>query len=174
MLAQLDKIAGVERSYANHAGNMVRVSVAQAVDSEKVVERVETVLTQEKRNPIRLRDTELKQALEQEQWRTAEQVSELSIIEYRTLTLRALGTFADKEKLDQKTKERLFKIAEEEWDKLSKDGASQGDHADLRARLTDRVVEVVRRAKPILNAQQFERFKDWVKSCLEGNQPSPK
>jgi hypothetical protein len=173
VLAQLDKISGVERSYANRAGNMVRISIAQAANPEKVVEEVARVFTQEKRNPIRLRDAELKQALEQEQWRTAEQVCELSIIEYRTLTLRALGTFADKEKLDQETKKRLFKVAEEEWDKVSKDGVYQ-DHTDLRARITERVVEVVKRAKPILTAQQFERFKDWVKSCLEGNQPSPK
>jgi hypothetical protein len=152
---------------------MVRISVAQAVNPEKVVEEVEKVFTQEKRNPIRLRDAELKQALEQEEWRTAEQVCELSIIEYRTLTLRALRTFADKEKLNQETKERLFKIAEEEWDKLSKDGASQ-DHTDVRAHIAQRVVEVVKRAKPILTAQQFERFKDWVKSCLEGNQSAPR
>jgi hypothetical protein len=173
VLAQLDKIAGVKRSYANHAGNMVRISVAQAANPEKVVEGVQSVLTQEKRNPIRLLDAELKQALEQQEWHTAEQVSELSIIEYRTLTLRAIGTFADKEKLDQKTKERLSKIAQEEWDKLSKDGASQ-DHTDMRELITLRVTEVVKRAKPILTAQQFERFKDWVKSCLEGNQPSQK
>jgi hypothetical protein len=152
---------------------MVRISVAQAVNPEEVVERVERVFTQEKRSPIRLRDAELKQALEHAHWRTAEQVCELSIIEYRTLTLRALETFADKEKLNQKTKERLFKIALEEWDKFSKDGGSQ-DHMDLRARITGRVTEVVKGAKPILTAQQFERFKDWLKSCLEGNRPSPK
>jgi hypothetical protein len=172
VLAQLDKIQGVERTYANHTGNMVRVAVALATNPETVAEQVVKILTQEKRNPVRLRNAEFKQALDQEQWRSAERVSELSLIEYRTLAVRLVRQFAQSEKLDKVTSEKLVKITEEEWDRLAKGAAGKDQRSvDWRARCAERAASVVERAKSLLTAEQVERLKDWVKCCLEGKQP---
>jgi len=103
VLAQLDKVEGVGRSYANHTGNMVRVSLNTAADPEKVAEQVAKILTADKRNPTRLMRDEFTHALDKEQWREGERVGELSAIEFRTLGLRQLKTFAEIEKLDEKT-----------------------------------------------------------------------
>jgi hypothetical protein len=171
VLAQLDKILGVERTYANHTGDMVRVAVASAADPETVAEAVAKILTQEKRNPIRVRDAEFKQALDQEQWRAAERVGELSLIEYRTLAVRLVRQFAQSEKLDKVTSEKLVKIAEEEWDRLAKgDGSKDHGSVDWRARCAACAAAVVERAKSVLTAEQVERLTDWVKCCLDGNQ----
>jgi hypothetical protein len=172
VLAQLDKIPGVERTYANHMGNMIRVGLTTGANAGRIAEQVTKVLTQEKRTPVLLRDAELQQALDQERWRAAERVSELSLIEYRTLAVRLVRQFAQNEKLDKITTEKLVKITEDEWDRLGKESAAK-DHGsvDWRARCTERAAAVVNRAKSVLTAEQIERLKDCVKCCLEGNQP---
>jgi hypothetical protein len=172
VLAQLDKIPDVERTYANHTGNMVRVALSSTANPEKVAEQVVKVLTQEKRNPVRLRDAEFKLALNLEQWRQAERISELSVIEYRTLAVRQIRKFAQSEKLDKATSEKLVKITEEEWDRPAKEEAAKANGAaDWRSRCTERAAAVVDRAKSLLTAEQVGRLKAWVKCCLEGTGP---
>jgi hypothetical protein len=163
VLAQLDKIEGVERSYANHAGNMVRLSVAAAADPAKVAEQALKVLKDQNRNPIRLTDDEFKVALTKEEWRAGERIGELSSIEYRTLGLRRVKAFADQEKLDKEITNKLMKIAEEEWDRLAQENApadpNQPGKVDWSARCRQFDDAVANRATPILTAEQMERFK---------------
>ena len=54
MLARLDHIEGVEGSRANRAGTLVRVSVADVADPERVAEEVGKRLAEEERRPSRL------------------------------------------------------------------------------------------------------------------------
>lgn len=164
MLAQLDQAPGVERSFANHTGNMVRVAVASTADPEKVAERIAQVLTEQKRGPVRLRDAELRRAIDNEHWRAGERVRELSFIEYRTLAVRQLRLFAEREKLDKETAAKLMTITEEEWDRLGKeDGAKSRGPIDWRTRYGEAAAAVVERAKSVLSADQVGRLKDWAK-----------
>jgi hypothetical protein len=87
VLARLDEIDGVERSYANRAGTLLRLSIAASADPDRVSGEALRVLG-DRRNPTRLGDDERDQALGQEEWRGADRVGELSAIERRTLILR--------------------------------------------------------------------------------------
>jgi hypothetical protein len=94
VLARLDQIDGVERSYANRTGTLIRVSVAPGADRNRVAGEVLKALGEGNRNVSRLADSELGRALEKEEWRDASRVRELSAIEYRTLVLRGLPWLA--------------------------------------------------------------------------------
>jgi hypothetical protein len=87
VLARLDEIDGVERSYANRAGTLLRLSVAASADPDRVTGEALRALGN-RRNPTRLADDERDQALGQEEWRGADRIDELSAIEFRTLALR--------------------------------------------------------------------------------------
>jgi hypothetical protein len=164
VLAQLDKIEGVERSYANHTGNMVRLSVAAKEDPSKVSTQAAKVLNEQKRSPVRLAGDDLTEALDKEEWRESERVSELSAIEFRTLGLRRVRAFAEREKLGKETTDKLVRIAEEEWDRLAKQNApedpKQRGKVNWAARCRQFDDAVVNRAKPILTAEQMERLKE--------------
>src|SRR5262249_8548015 len=148
-------------SYANHTGNMVRLSVAAKENPAKVAEQAFKVLNDQKRSPVRLTGDELTQALDKEEWRQSERVSELSDIEFRTLGLRRVKAFAEREKLNKETTDKLVKIAEEEWDRPGKLNASeapkQPGKVDWAARCRQFDDAVMNRAKPILTAAQVER-----------------
>jgi hypothetical protein len=88
VLARLDRIDGVERSYVNRTGTLLRLSVAPSADPERVAFEALKVLGEGNRNPARLASQALDQALEQEEWRAADRVNELSAIEFRTLAVR--------------------------------------------------------------------------------------
>lgn len=162
-MAQLDKIQGVERSYANHTGDKVRVSVHTATHPDKVAEQVFKLLSDDKRNPKRVTGAELKQALDIEQWFEKERIDELSAIEFRTLGLRRVRTFAEKEKLDKEMAEKLVKIVEEEWDRLMKENARDKQKGsaktDWAARCGKCAAAVVERGKSLLTAEQVERLR---------------
>src|SRR5262245_65786425 len=104
---------------------MVRLSVADTVDLPKVATQAAKVLNEQQRSPVRLTGHELTEALEKEEWRESERVSELSAIEFRTLGLRRVRAFAEREKLDKETTDKLVRIAEEEWDRLAKQNATK-------------------------------------------------
>ena len=89
MLARLDRIDGVERSYADGTGTLLRLSVAASADPDKVASEAVGVLGEE-RTPSRLAGKELDEALAQTEWRDASRVRELSAIEFRTLVGRRL------------------------------------------------------------------------------------
>jgi hypothetical protein len=174
VLAQLDKLPGVERSYSNHTGSLVRLSVAPAADPEKVAEQALKVLDDQKRSPVRLAGAEFTRALDEERWRESERVGELSAIEFRTLALRQVKAFADEEKLGKDSADKLARIAEEEWGRLARGGApgdpKQPGKVDWRGRCRQFVAAVADRAKQVLTAEQVERLRGSF-TLLSGGEP---
>jgi hypothetical protein len=155
VLARLDKIEGLERTLANRGGTLVRVTAAATADPTKVADEAARVLTEEGRDPVGLTGDELRQALAEQEWHGPE---ELSAIEFRTLALRRVRAFAEAEKLDPETTERLVKIAEEEWDRLAGGGPPKAG-TDWERRCADFAAALVERAKTVLTAEQAERLR---------------
>jgi hypothetical protein len=97
VLARLDQIDGVKRSYTNRSGTLIRLSATPGTDPEAVAARAEAILTQEEedRIAVRLSREAADEALAREEWRDRARVAELSAIELRTLlrlpVLLALG-----------------------------------------------------------------------------------
>ena len=90
MLARLDEIDGVERSFVNRAGTLIRLSVSATADADAVAARVVNVLAEEAddRLPTRFSEDAVGKTLAAEEWRDATRVAELSAIELRTLMVR--------------------------------------------------------------------------------------
>jgi copper chaperone CopZ/NADH:ubiquinone oxidoreductase subunit 3 (subunit A) len=159
VLASLDKIEGVEASSTNYTGTMIRVSVNNASERDKVAERVSKALTEN--NPVALAGDELKRALEKEQWRGTGRVGELSAIEFRTLALHRVKTFATAEKLDKETTDKLVKMAEDQWERIAKEARSDGatQPEDWGNRCKKSIPVFLEQAKESLTSEQLERFK---------------
>jgi hypothetical protein len=161
VLASLDKIDGVGASSANYTGTLIRISVTSATDRDKVAEAARRVLAVEHRNAVALAGDEFKHALDREEWREAGRIGELSSIEFHTLALHRVKTFAKAEKLDKKATEKLVEIAEQHWERIGKeaknDGATQPE--DLGKRIKASLPVFLERAKGVLTAEQVERFK---------------
>jgi hypothetical protein len=169
VLASLDKIDGVQVSSTNYTGTMIRVSVASANDRAKVAEEARKVLAENK--PIALAGDELKRALEKEQWRETWRVGELSAIEFRTMGLYRIKTFAQTEKLDKATKDKLTKMAEDQWERLAqqakKEKATQPE--DWGNRCKKCIAAFLEQAKGVLTAEQLERFKTTLTTPCRGD-----
>jgi hypothetical protein len=90
VLARLDQIDGVDRSFVNRSGTLIRLSLRPGSDVEKVAEESARVLSEgdADRIPGRLAEGDAREALRAEEWRDQAQVAELSTIEVRTLALR--------------------------------------------------------------------------------------
>jgi hypothetical protein len=174
VLASLDKHDGVEASSANYTGTMIVVSVTTPADRDKVAEGVHKVLTEGDRKAVRLAGDELKRALDREEWRGAGRIGELSAIEFHTLALHRFKTFAMAEQLDKKTTDKLVEIAEQQWERLSKeakaDGATRPE--DWGKRIKASLPIFLERAKEVLSADQVERFKQTLTGkCADGECP---
>jgi hypothetical protein len=89
VLARLDRIDGVEKSYTDGTGTLLRLSVAASADPDKVASEAIGVLGEE-RASSRLAGKERDEALAQAEWRDASRVRELSAMEFRTLAVRRL------------------------------------------------------------------------------------
>lgn len=122
-----------------------------------------SLLSDDQRDPGPVTDAALNQAIEKEKWRAKERIDELSAIEFRTLGLRRVRTFAEKENLHQEITAKLVVIVEEEWDRLTKEIASDKQKAsgktDWAARCGRCAAAVVERAKSLLSAEQVERLR---------------
>jgi len=163
VLAQLQRVEGVEKAYANHSGRLFRVSVSPTADREKVAAGLLKALSDPTRKPVRLTGDEFRRALEQEEWRDVERVGELSAIEFRTLGLRRVATFAEEEKLDKESADKLVKMAEEEWDRLAQESTvEESKHAgktDWSVRCSQFARAVSKRAVSVLTTEQVDRLK---------------
>jgi hypothetical protein len=161
VLESLDKIGGVLASSANYTGTMIRILVKTGSDRDKVAERVRKILEENGGRPLAFVNGDLKRALEQEQWRDARHIGELSAIEFHTLVLHRIRSFAKAEKLNPKTADKLAKIAEEQWRRIineaKKDGVTQPK--DLGNRVKKALPAFLECAKEVLSAEQAERFK---------------
>ncbi len=175
VLESLDKIDGVGASSANYTGTMIRISMTCETDRDKVAEAVRRVLTEENRKVVLLAGDELKHALDREEWREAGRIGELSAIEFHTLALHWVKTFAKAEKLDKKTADELVEIAEQQWERISKeakaDGATQPEDWGKRVRAS--LPAFLERAKRVLTAEQVERLQrtPLVGPCRDGDCP---
>jgi tetratricopeptide (TPR) repeat protein len=171
VLAQLDNLAGIERSYCNHTGDMVRISLTARADPETVVDRVLEVLAKEARSPIRLTGPDLSRALNHELWRQSDQVGELSRIEYRTLGLSEVRKFAESENLNKETSDKLIRIAVEEWDRMSKEHAASTPQLsrtiDGARQFRLGAKAMMNRAKSDLTAEQIDRLRERLNRRLE-------
>jgi hypothetical protein len=174
VLASLDKIDGVGASSANYTGTMIRVSVGSEPDRGKVAARVQKVLTDKANKAVRLVGGEFKRALAREEWREAARIGELSAIEFRTLALHRVKTFAKAEKLDKKAADKLVEIAEQQWARICKeaknDGATQPE--DWRERTLAAFPAFLEQAKEVLTTEQVERFqRALMDPCCGGDAP---
>jgi hypothetical protein len=172
VLASLDKIDGVQASSTNYTGTMIRVAVTTATDRAKVTEEVRKVLEENK--PVALAGDELETALEKEQWRETWRVGELSAIEFRVLARYRIKTFAEAEKLDKETTDKLVKMAEEQWERLAreakKEKATQPE--DWGNRCQKSIPVFLAQAKEVLSDEQVERFKKTLMTpCRDGDRP---
>jgi hypothetical protein len=163
VLARLDKIPNVEQSFTNYSGTMIRVTVAPAAEKDKVAKEILKVLTDEERKPVRLLGDDFEQALRKEEWRESKRVAELSVIEVRTLILRRMNAFAEKEKLDKEVRDKLAKIAEEELQRIAKSEKPPDSAREWRDRCNEFSRALIDRAKDLLPAEQLERLKEWFK-----------
>ncbi|MCI0465208.1 MAG: hypothetical protein L0Z62_50440 [Gemmataceae bacterium] len=91
MLARLDQVAGVERSLANSTGTLIWLVHRSGADPEQVAEEARRVLDEETYagGAVRLSADESAEAVQAEEWRDLTRIGELSVIEARTLGLRA-------------------------------------------------------------------------------------
>jgi hypothetical protein len=172
VLASLDKIEGVQASSTNYTGTMIRVTVTEAADRAKVAEEVRKVLAANK--PVTLAGEDLKRALEKEQWREARRVGELTAIEFHTMALHRIKMFAQTEKLDKDTTEKLTKMAEEHWQRLAqeaeKEKATRPEDWGIRAKKS--IPVFLARAKEVLTDDQVERFKKTLTTpCRDEDRP---
>jgi hypothetical protein len=173
VLARLDKIKGVERSLANRAGTLIRVSLAETAKTDRVAEEALGVLAEGKAAPTRLTGDDLEQALAREDWREAD---ELSAIEFRTLVVRKVRAFAQAEELNKETADKLVKIAEQEWDRQATTAAKprRAGGTDWRARCVKFASAFLDRAKALLTARQVERLEQAGARLLGGDPPKGK
>jgi hypothetical protein len=172
VLASLDRIDGVEASSTNYTGTLIRVSVTTAADRNKVAQAARKVLGDNE--PVALAGDELKTALAKEQWRQAGRVGELSAIEFRTIALYRIKTFARAEKLDKETTDKLLKMVGDLWESLAqeakKDRATQPE--DWGKRGKKQLPVFLARAKEVLSAEQVERLKNTLMTpCRDADRP---
>jgi hypothetical protein len=171
VLESLDKLDGAEAGSANYTGTMIRISVTTGIDRDKVAEAARKALTEGGRAAVRLAGDELKRALDQEEWRGAGRIGELSAIEFRTLALHRFKIFAKTEQLDKKTADKLVEIAEQQWERLSKeaeaDGATRPE--DWGRRIKASLPAFLDRAKGLLTAEQLMRFESALKTPCRGD-----
>lgn len=174
VLASLDKIDGVEASSANYTGTMIRVSVTTATDRDKFAEQLRKALAEEDRKPVALAGEELKVALEKEQWRQAGQIGELSAIEFRTLALHWVKSFAKAEKLDKEATDKLLKMTEDQWERIEAEAAKAKGNTpdDWLDRCKQSIPQFLEQTKEVLTTEQVERFKKVLGTpCRDEDRP---
>jgi hypothetical protein len=172
VLERLDETEGVEASFANYTGTMIRISVKTGADRSRVAERVRKALTDDDGKPVALAGDEFKRALEREQWRDVRRIGELSAIEFHTLALHRVKTFAKAEKLDEESTDKLIKITEEYWESMTKEAQKDGaiQPKDLGNRLKKTLPAFLERLKEVLTNEQVERLKQTL-TCSTADQP---
>jgi hypothetical protein len=174
VLASLDRVGGARASSANYTGTMIRVSLSHGAPACRVREAVRRVLARENYKAVRLAGDELKRALDQEQWREAARIGELSAIEFHTLASHRVQTFARSEKLDKKTADRLLAIAEQQWARICNEAANDGatQPEDWRKRMRAALPAFVERAREVLTVEQVEVLEQTLNGeCCDGACP---
>lgn len=90
MLVRLQQIDGVERSFTDRSGTLIRLSLSTTADLESVTHAAVQELDTQNGSPVQISRDEAASILRGQEWRDASQMGELTAIEIRTLALRAL------------------------------------------------------------------------------------
>jgi hypothetical protein len=162
-LADIDRMNGVSLSHTNWPGTRLRISIAPTADREEVAARVHDHLASQQYKPRRVAAKDLSQALEREQWRGADRVHELSSFEFRTYSRQRVKQFAQREKLEKATADKLLRTVDELWEKSGKEQPKPPtDHEGYRAYWDDRIAcfkaALLARARDLLPAEQVTRL----------------
>jgi hypothetical protein len=90
VLAQLDETDGVEGSFVNESGTVLRVNLRPGADPGKVAEEVRRILGEqvEDRVPVQLGGEAAAAALQEAEWQDKSRLAELAAIEARTSVAR--------------------------------------------------------------------------------------
>lgn len=168
VLASLDRIDGVQASSTNYTGTMIRVSVTKSADRGKVADEVRKALAEN--YPVALAGDDFKRALEKEQWRETRRVVELSAIEFRTMALYRIKTFAQTEKLNKETTDKLTKIMEDHWDRLTQEAKKEKTTRpeEWGNRCKKSIPVFLGRAKEVLSDEQIQRFQKTLMTPCRG------
>lgn len=154
----------MERSAANHAGKLIRVSIKTGTSRERVAGAVERELLALKGTPTRLTATESTKALQDEIWRGIDRIGELTAIEYRTISLDRVRAFVEQEKLDAEASDKLQRLAENQWDRLARSAPTKrGDGHPQKTDWQDRCAQftkaMMEETTELLSADQRDRLR---------------
>ncbi len=150
MLVQLNRIDGIEASSTNTAGTLVHVDLAEGANSAAIVAQLEALFKEQGRTAVRLLGDDLATALNDEEWREANQVHELSEIEFRTVFLRRVKQFAETATLAPSTADQLVRWSNEVLTKTPKSNANT-DWASVCSSLEKAMLN---RAAQVLSEEQ--------------------
>jgi hypothetical protein len=171
VLSGLDKLDGVAGSSANYTGTLVRITVAPRADRAKVEVAVHNALAEDAGEAVPLTGIDLRRALEQERWRGAARIGELSAIEFHTAALYRIRKFIAAEKLDKVTADKLVGIAEGQWEWVANEATGAGKSMtpmDWGRRCKQAMPAVLAEAKGVLTAEQLERLKEALATPCRG------
>lgn len=163
VLARIDRVDGVSRSFANWTGTRLRISAAPGADRNAVADRVAAQLSADGRRPVRVDGSEFGQTLQREDWHSAERLVDLSSYEFRTIAKRRLAAFADDEGLDSDRRKKLLNLVDDFWERsaegLDKPGSEAGAYGQYwRARLDGFIGAYAEPARDILTQQQLHKL----------------
>ncbi len=171
VLGRLDKLDGVAASSANYTGTLVRVTLAPGADRAKVEAAARKALAEDAGEAVPLTGGDLRRALEREQWRGAGRIGELSAVEFRTVGLYRIHTFAEAEKLDRVTADKLEAIAGRQWERIAREaaGGKANAPADWGRRFKQALPAVLEEAKEVLTAEQAGRLQKALTTRCSGD-----
>jgi hypothetical protein len=164
LLARIDGLTGVDRSTTNWTGAYIRVTCDAAPQRGQVARRAHDALSAEGQPVAELPEAEARRVAGAESWWPAPQVAQLTLHEFRTHSRRTLRGFAEQEKLDAATADRLTKVLESQWDQVGEfserpplDAGGYAAYWDARV---ERVADaVLKEAQPLLTDEQFYRLR---------------
>ncbi len=165
MLAQLDKLDGVEAAMANRSGSLVRVRLADGSPPDQVAAAVSEVFASQGRKAKRLTGAEAGTALEQEEWRDVNSVGELSLIEARTIFTRRIEQFIESSGLDDAPAGRLRELSQQVLDEFPTTDSKYDNPSEYRRDLNDRLLEG---SAPILPPEQQEQLRQQLTARIRG------
>lgn len=163
VLAQLDHVAGVSRSFSNWTGTQVRISTAPGVDRDGVAERVGSLLSRDQRQPVRVEKRQLSEVLRAEHWYSATGLVDLSSYEFHSIARRRLAAFADAERLDPERREKLLKLVDSLWERSAQGLDLPGPGSEAygqywHTRLDQFIGAYSERARDVLTPEQVEKL----------------
>lgn len=164
MLAQLEKVEGVESAMANHSGSLIRASLKDSADSVFVASELDAILKEQNRKPKQLAGDEAANAIKSEQWRASDKVGELSEIEFRTVFERRVKLFAEAGDFDEKTVASLLQFSKEVLQETPASN-SETNWGEFCSGLASRMME---KAKEVLSEEQLEELAKKLKARVIG------